>query len=298
MANVELMRPMTIPEIRARKTPGSGKSFKLTGEPLVAATAYDYTFARLADEAGIDIVLVGDSLGMVVQGQSTTLPVTMDEMIYHTRCVSRGLSHSLLVADLPFLSYQTSIERAIESSGRFLKEGGAAAVKIEGGVAIADVVAKLVSLDIPVMGHIGMTPQSVHRMGGFRMQGRERRQKSPVSAGTREQIIEDARALVDAGVFSIVLESIPSDLGQTISEMCAVPTIGIGAGPRCDGQILVCYDLLGLTQGRLPSFVKQFANVGDQVKAGFENYAKEVRKRTFPVSEPGTPAKPRVVSRN
>lgn len=301
MPRVELMRPITIPEIRARKTSSStsARGYKQIAEPLVAVTAYDFTFARIADDSGVDIVLVGDSLGMVIQGGSTTLPVTLEEMVYHTRCVSRGVSRALLVADMPFLSYQSSIQQAIESAGKFLKEGNAAAVKIEGGVAIAETVDRLVSLDIPVMGHIGMTPQSVHRMGGFRMQGRERRQRSAVSAGTRDQILDDARALVDAGVFAIVLEAIPGELAQTITETCSVPTIGIGAGPRCDGQILVSYDLLGLTQGHLPSFVKQFGKLGEDARVAFEAYADEVRKRSFPAAtEPGTRVKPRVVSRS
>lgn len=246
---------------------------------LVMVTAYDYTFAKLAEAAGMDIILVGDSLGMVIQGQSSTLPVTLDEVIYHTRCVSRGVSNALVVADMPFLSYQISEERAIESAGRLLKEGGAAAVKLEGGQAIAHIVRRLVDLDIPVMGHIGMTPQSIHRMGGFKVQGKAGNE----GAGSAEQILRDAEALQEAGAFSIVIECVPQELATTISKNLSIPTIGIGAGPECDGQVLVSYDLLGLQLSEhRPKFLKQFANLGQLAIDALSAYGDEVRRNAFP----------------
>lgn len=247
--------------------------------PLVMVTAYDYTFAKLAEAAGMDILLVGDSLGMVIQGQSSTLPVTLEEMIYHTRCVSRGASRALVVADMPFLSYQISEERAIESAGRLLKEGGASAVKLEGGEVVASTVRRLVNLDIPVMGHIGMTPQSIHRMGGFKVQG-----KSGLSgAGSAEQIIRDAKSLEEAGAFCVVIECVPQDLATQITSELSIPTIGIGAGPECDGQVLVSYDLLGLqSNAHRPKFLKQFADLGQAAIKALDTYGAEVRAKSFP----------------
>ena len=247
--------------------------------PLVMVTAYDFTFAKIAEAAGMDILLVGDSLGMVIQGQTSTLPVTLDEMIYHSRCVSRGASNALVIADMPFLSYQISDERAIESAGRLLKEGGAAGVKLEGGEVVAPTVRKLVALDIPVMGHIGMTPQSVHRMGGFKVQGKSGTQ----GAGSAEQILRDAKALEEAGAFCVVIECVPQDLAAHITEKLSIPTIGIGAGSSCDGQVLVSYDLLGLQSGEhRPKFLKQFAQLGQLAVDALKTYGDEVRTKAFP----------------
>lgn len=248
-------------------------------KPLVMVTAYDYTFAKLAEASGMDILLVGDSLGMVIQGQSSTLPVTLDEVIYHSRCVARGAKNALVIADMPFLSYQISQERAIESAGRLLKEGGAAGVKLEGGEAIAPTARRLVELDIPVMGHIGMTPQSVHRMGGFKVQGKS----GTNGVGSAEQILRDAKALEEAGAFCVVIECVPQDLAAQITEQLSIPTIGIGAGPSCDGQVLVSYDLLGLCSGNhRPKFLKQFAQLGHLATAALKTFGQEVREKTFP----------------
>ena len=264
---------ITVPTVRQWKV-AEGKH-----KPLVMVTAYDYTFAKLAEAAGMDILLVGDSLGMVIQGQSSTLPVTLDDVIYHTRCVSRGASNALVVADMPFLSYQISEERAIESAGRLIKEGGAAAVKLEGGEVVAPTVRRLVALDIPVMGHIGMTPQSIHRMGGFKVQG-----KSGTSgAGSADQILRDAKALEEAGAFCVVIECVPQDLAATITKELSIPTIGIGAGPDCDGQVLVSYDLLGLQfNDHRPKFLKQFAQLGNAAIEALSTYGEEVRTKAFP----------------
>ena len=265
----------TVPMLRAQKPSRDPQSMR-----IAALTAYDFTMARILDQGGVDVILVGDSLGMVVQGESTTLPVTLEQMIYHTRCVSRGVTRALVVADLPFLSYQVSIERAIESAGRLLKEGGAAAVKLEGGVAMADTIARLVALDIPVMGHVGMTPQSVHRMGGFKQQGRSHRDEahSSFSPGTWEQILEDAKAVEAAGAFSIVLEGVPTGLASSITEQLSIPTIGIAAGNACDGEILVSYDLLGLSLDLCPPFVKQPAPLGAEAVQVVQRFTEHVRE--------------------
>ena len=264
---------VTVPVVRQWKVVDD------THKPLVMVTAYDYTFAKLAEAAGIEILLVGDSLGMVIQGQSSTLPVTLDEVIYHTKCVSRGASKALVVADMPFLSYQISETHAIEAAGRLIKEGGAAAVKLEGGEVIAPTVRRLVDLDIPVMGHIGMTPQSIHRMGGYKVQGRN----SSHGAGSPEQIIRDAQALEEAGAFCVVIECVPQDLATTITKELSIPTIGIGASAECDGQVLVSYDLLGFqTSEHRPKFLKQFAQLGQAAVEAFATYADEVRTKTFP----------------
>ena len=209
---------------------------------LAMVTAYDYTFSRLADRAGVDLLLVGDSLAMVMQGGDNTLSVSMDEMVYHTRMVVRGRRRALVVADMPFLSYQVSVESAVANAGRLVKEGGAEAVKLEGGLTVVDAVRRLADIDVPVMGHIGLTPQSVHRMGGHKVQGRS----SGRAAGGRERLLEDALALEEAGAFCIVVEGVPADLGAEITAAVSVPTIGIGAGAACDGQVLVMHDLLGL----------------------------------------------------
>ena len=262
-------RKVTVPEILKRK----GGS-----DPIVALTAYDFPFGRIADEAGVDVILVGDSLGMVVQGMDTTLPVTMDEMVYHCRMVARARRRALLVGDLPFLSYQVSTTEALANAGRLIKEGAAEAVKLEGGVAVADTIRAIASVDIPVMGHIGLTPQSVHRMGGHKVQG-QRRGERP---GQRERVIEDALAAEDAGAFAVVLEGIPLDLAAEITGRLTIPTIGIGAGPHCDGQILVLHDVLGLCDRFVPKFAKRYAELWQAAGDAIGAYANEVRNGTFP----------------
>jgi 3-methyl-2-oxobutanoate hydroxymethyltransferase len=262
---------VTVPEIVKAKA---------TGRPIVALTAYDYPFARIADEAGVDLILVGDSLGMVVQGFDTTLPVTMDEMVYHTRMVARARRRALLVADLPFLSYQVSPLDAVANAGRLIKEGAAEAVKLEGGSAVAETIERIASVDIPVMGHIGLTPQSVHRMGGHKVQGR-RRGSAP---GQRERLIEDALAVEAAGAFAIVLEGIPLDLAAELTAQLTIPTIGIGAGPHCDGQILVLHDVLGLSDRPSPRFAQRYADLWSAARDAVGGYAAEVRGGAFPTA--------------
>jgi 3-methyl-2-oxobutanoate hydroxymethyltransferase len=259
---------------------------------IAMLTAYDYPFARIFDQAGIDVILVGDTLGMVVQGCDTTLPVTVDEIIYHLRMVTRACSHSLVVGDMPFLSYQIGVEDALRNAGRMIKEGGAEAVKLEGGLMIADTVRRLVEVDIPVMGHVGLTPQSIHRMGGYRVQGRTEGK----AAGCRERLLEDAAALEAAGAFAIVLEGMPAELGREITERCSIPTIGIGAGPECDGQVLVMHDMLGLTQTNRPRFVKAFAALSDTVSQAAAAYAREVREGVFPAPEHCYPSRKELTS--
>lgn len=251
---------------------------KERGDKIVALTCYDATFARLIDEAGVEVVLVGDSLGNVVQGQSSTLPVTLDDIVYHTRAVARGLQRAHLVADMPFMTYYNA-EVALPNAGRLLAEGGAHAVKLEGGAEIAPTVARLVATGIPVMGHIGLTPQSVHALGGHRVQGR--------GASARARLLRDAKALQDAGAYAIVLEGIPRGLAADISSSLLIPTIGIGAGEGCDGQILVLYDMLGLNPGFSPKFLKVFADLGMQVGQAVAAYSEEVKAGTFPAAEHG-----------
>lgn len=255
----------TVPMIMERKH---------SSKKIVALTAYDYSFARLLDTTDLDIILVGDSLAMVSLGHETTLPVTMDEMIIHVRSVNRGSHNALLVADMPFMSYQVSDEQAITNAGRFIQEAGAQAVKVEGGARMAGRIKALTDADIPVMGHIGLTPQSVNKLGGYRVQGKNYKDA--------RQIKQDARKLQEAGVFSIVLEGIPDDLAGEITQEVRVPTIGIGAGVQCDGQILVLHDLLGLGMNSSPKFVKQYANLGDEVQRAVGNYIQEVRDESFP----------------
>ena len=253
---------------------------------LVMSTAYDATFASLLSGSGVDPLLVGDSLGMVIQGHDTTVPVTLDEMIYHTRAVSRGSSNAHVVGDLPFMSYRVSKEQALTSATRMLQEGRAHSVKLEGGVDVADTVRALTQAGIPVMGHIGLTPQHVHAMGGFKVQGKDQE-------GAR-RIMADARALCDAGIFSLVLEGMPADLAQAITEEIDVPTIGIGAGPHCDGQVLVCYDFLGINMGFKPKFLKIFANLGQDIQNATQEYIKEVREGSFPGPEHSFKSKQRL----
>lgn len=237
-------------------------------------TAYDFTMARLVDEAGVDMVLVGDSLGMVVQGLTTTIPVTLEEMAYHCRAVARGLGRAHLVGDLPFMSYQVSPQQAVESAGKLMKEGACESIKLEGGQEIAEHVHRIVRAGVPVVGHVGLTPQSVHALGGFKVQGR--------GADGAEKVLADAVALEQAGAFAIVLEAIPPDVAAQVTALLSVPTIGIGAGASCDGQVLVCTDLLGLARGHQPKFAKRFANLGDLAVDAFAAYITEVRAGTFP----------------
>lgn len=261
---------------RPRVTVPAVRAMKARGEKIAMVTAYDATFARMIDEGGADVLLVGDSLGMVVQGLESTLPVTLDEMVYHTRAVARGARRALVVGDMPFMSYQVSPEDALRNAGRFLAEGGAHAVKLEGGAPMADTIARLVAVGIPVMAHVGLTPQSVHAMGGFKVQGR---------GDDGERVLADARAVADAGAFSLVLEGIPSELAARITRALDIPTIGIGAGVECDGQVLVSYDLLGLTPELRPKFVKRYAELYAEGRSAVARYVGEVRSGVFPGAE-------------
>lgn len=247
---------------------------KVEGTKITVLTAYDATMARLLDRAGIDVLLVGDSLGMVVLGYENTIPVTLDMMIHHTRAVSRGSSRALIVADMPFLTYQISADEAIRNAGRLVQEGGAAAVKLEGGRAVLDVVRRLTEYGIPVMGHLGLTPQSVHALGGFRQQAQD--------AESAARLLDDAKALEEAGAFSMVLESIPSDLACKVTSSVSIPTIGIGAGPHCDGQVLVSYDAFGLNDVAVPPFVRQYAQLAKTIVGATQSYIDEVRSGKFP----------------
>ena len=241
---------------------------------ITMLTAYDYPFAKMVDEAGIDAIIVGDSVGMVVQGLDNTLPVTMEEMIYHTKVVSRAAKNAMVIGDLPFMSYQASIEDAIKNAGRFLKEAGATAVKIEGGIEVTEHIRHMTKSDIPVMAHIGLTPQSIHRMGGYKVQG-----KTEESA---KRLIEEAHEAEDAGACSLLLEAIPSGLARRITEELSIPTIGIGAGPYCDGQVLVLHDVLGLFERFLPRFAKQYTNLKEETIRAIRAYKEEVEKGIFP----------------
>jgi 3-methyl-2-oxobutanoate hydroxymethyltransferase len=250
---------------------------KQRGELITCLTAYDYSFARILDQAGVEILLVGDSLGCVVQGNHNTLAVTMDEMVYHTRLVVRGRQRALVIGDMPFLSYQVSKEQALQNAGRFLQEAGAEAVKLEGGVAVRETIEGIVKAGIPVMGHIGLTPQSVHQFGGYKIQGRERNR--------REIVLRDAQAVQDAGAFAVVLEGMPLDLAEEITGRLAIPTIGIGAGAHCDGQVLVLHDMLGLFDDFTPKFVKRYADLKAAVNGAVKDYIGEVKSRKFPAEE-------------
>ncbi|MFT7518216.1 MAG: 3-methyl-2-oxobutanoate hydroxymethyltransferase [Kiritimatiellia bacterium] len=258
----------------ANKTVLDLHKMKADNNKIVMVTAYDYTMARLVDAAGVDMVLVGDSLGMVVQGHDSTLPVTVDEMLYHTRCVSRGLSQAHLTGDLPFMSYQVSIEDALRAAGRMLQEGRAHSVKLEGGVRSAPAIHRIVDAGIPVVGHVGLTPQSVHAMGGFKVQGR--------SDEAARRVLTDALAVEDSGAFCVVLEGLPSDLAQEITEALSIPTIGIGAGAGCDGQVLVCNDILGLDLAFKPRFVKRYAQLQPVITDAIQAFADDVRSGEFP----------------
>jgi 3-methyl-2-oxobutanoate hydroxymethyltransferase len=261
------LKKVTVPELVARKG----------GAPIAMVTAYDVTMARLLDEGGADVLLVGDSLGMVVQGHANTIPVTLDEICYHGRAVARGTRRAHVVGDMPFMSFQVSPTQAVESAGRLMKEGAFESVKLEGGEDYAEHVRRIVSAGIPVMGHIGLMPQSVHAMGGFKVQGK--------GDSAAQRLVADARALQDAGAYAIVLEAIPPDVAEAVTRAVAIPTIGIGAGPSCDGQVLVCYDLLGMYRDLKPKFAKRFAEVGDQIVLAMQAYVGEVQERTFPAPE-------------
>lgn len=249
---------------------------KTDGKKIPILTAYDYPTAKILDEAGIPLILVGDSAGMVFAGDKNTLSVTMDEMLYHVRAVARGAAHALIVADMPFLSYQVSFEDAKRNAGLFIQEG-AAVVKLEGGVNTADTIKAIVDMDVPVMGHVGLTPQSVHRMGGYRVQGREKIQ--------RKKILHDAKAVEKAGAFSMVLEGIPADLAKEITATVSIPTIGIGAGPHCDGQVLVIHDVLGLYDEVKPRFIKRYANLKEIIGSAVNEFMDDVQQGKFPGKE-------------
>jgi 3-methyl-2-oxobutanoate hydroxymethyltransferase len=251
--------------------------YKDEGRHFAMLTAYDYLSARILDEAGIPVLLVGDSLGMVMLGHQTTLPVTMDDMLVHAKAVARGARQALLVGDMPFMSYQVSPEEAVRNAGRFIQEGGMHAVKLEGGGPAIEITRRLSEIGVPVMGHLGLTPQSVHAMGGFKVQGK--------SAAQAARITTDARALEEAGAFSIVLEGIPSKLAASLTHELRIPTIGIGAGPATDGQVLVFHDMLGLTTGKAPKFVKRYANLAEEITRAATEYAEDVRTGKFPGPE-------------
>jgi len=246
---------------------------KEKGERIVALTAYDFPFAQMVDESGVHMILVGDSVGMVVQGEATTLPVTMDDMIYHTRIVTRATGHAMVIGDMPFMSYQARMEDAVANAGRFLKEAGATAIKLEGGATVRDIIKRISDAGIPVQAHIGLTPQSVHQMGGYKVQRDE------------DRLVADAIEVQEAGAFSVVLEGIPSEISERITKTLAIPTIGIGAGPYCDGQILVLHDLLGLHDRHVPKFVKQYAHLKEIAQSAIKEYFEEVQNGTFPSKE-------------
>ena len=250
---------------------------KERGEPITMLTAYDYPTALAMDRAGVDAILVGDSLGMVVLGYETTLPVTMEDMLHHAKAVARGARHAHLVGDMPFMSYQASAADAVRNAGRFLQEAGMDAVKLEGGRHVAGTIEAIVAAGIPVVGHIGLTPQSVHQLGGFRTQGK--------TAEAARQLVADAHALEEAGCYALVLEAIPDRVAELISQRLRIPTIGIGAGPGCDGQVLVTHDLLGLFDGFTPKFVKQYASIHAEMARAFAAYLEEVKAHSFPAPE-------------
>jgi 3-methyl-2-oxobutanoate hydroxymethyltransferase len=253
------------------------RAYKESGERFAMLTAYDYLTAQILDEAGVPVLLVGDSLGMVMLGYDSTVPVTVDEMLHHTRAVRRGAQRAVVVGDMPFMSYQGSIDEGMRNAGRFLKEGGATAVKLEGGGPVVDLTSRLTGAGIPVMAHVGLTPQSVNQFGGFKVQGRD--------AAAADRIVDDAVSLAQAGAFAVVVEGVPADVGRRVTEVVAVPTIGIGAGPDTDGQVLVISDLLGLTGGRLPRFVKQYAALRGSITDAVKSFTAEVASGDYPGPE-------------
>ncbi len=270
--STQLLAPQPVRPVTIRTL----QRFKREGQKIAALTAYDYTFARLVDTAGIDIILVGDSLGNIVQGHDSTLPVTLEDIIYHSRAVRRGIRRAHLVGDLPFMTYQISTEQALANAGRLMQEGACHSVKLEGGQERAEAVARIVAAGIPVMGHLGLTPQSVHQLGGHRVQGRKK--------DAAQRILDDARALQDAGAYAIVLECVPEGLAQEITQTLEIPTIGIGAGRGCDGQILVLHDLLGLGDFD-PRFVRRFAQLGEATRDAVRSYKDAVQAGSFPSEE-------------
>jgi 3-methyl-2-oxobutanoate hydroxymethyltransferase len=263
---------ITAPEIQQRKSLAAGSA--ANSKKIACLTAYDYPTARLVDEAGVDVILVGDSLGMVVLGYDSTLPVSIDEMLHHTRAVRRGAHRALVVADMPYGSYHTDLSESLRNAMRFIKDGGAEAVKVEGGERRLELIARLTEAEIPVMGHVGLTPQSINTLGGYRVQGK--------TADSAEQLLRDARAVEAAGAFAIVLEAMPRELAAQITREVRIPTIGIGAGPDCDGQILVLTDMLGLTFGSTPKFSRQYAGLGEVISGAVREYCDDVRNSSFP----------------
>jgi 3-methyl-2-oxobutanoate hydroxymethyltransferase len=262
---------------RGRWTAPAIAAQKRRGELIAVATAYDFPTARLADEAGVEVLLVGDSLGTVVLGYESTLPVTMADMLHHVKAVVRARPAALVVADMPFMSYQASVEEAVRNAGRFVQEGGADAIKLEGGERVAPAVRRIAESGIPVMGHLGLTPQSVLAFGGYKVQGK--------GEGEAERLIGEARLLEQCGCFALVLEGIPAALGEAVTRAIGIPTIGIGAGAACDGQVLVSHDLLGLTQGRVPKFVRRYADLAGTMREAFARYVADVKARRFPADE-------------
>ena len=263
---------ITVPDLLQRKSLAAG--FLSNSAKITCLTAYDYATARLLDEAGVDVLLVGDSVGMVVLGYESTLPVSIEEMLHHTRAVKRGTRRALVVADMPYGSYHSDMAESLRNAMRFVKQAGAEAVKVEGGERRLELIVRLTEAEIPVMGHVGLTPQSVNALGGYRVQGK--------TADAAEQLLRDARSVEAAGAFAVVLEAVPRELAAQITRELRIPTIGIGAGPDCDGQILVIHDLLGLTFGRTPKFARQYANVGEIISKAARDYCEDVRGGTFP----------------
>ena len=261
----------------SKVTTSTIRQMKAEGKPITMLTAYDYSMAKMVDDAGIDMILVGDSLANVMLGYDSTLPVTMDEMVHHVKAVCRGAERAMVVADLPFMSYQVSVEEGLRNAGRFLKETAAQAVKLEGGLEVAETVRAIVNAGIPVVGHLGLTPQSVHQMGGYKVQGKDE--------SAAKKLIADAKALEDAGAFCLVLEGVPAPLAKLATESLSIATIGIGAGPSCDGQVLVIHDMLGLYPRSSPKFVKKYANLFGDMVAAVKQYKEEVTARTFPGPE-------------
>ncbi|MCC7382307.1 MAG: 3-methyl-2-oxobutanoate hydroxymethyltransferase [Deltaproteobacteria bacterium] len=269
--------PTGSPKLESKVTVTRLRAMKAEGDRITMVTCYDASFARLAERGGAEVLLVGDSLGMVIQGEETTIPVTIDDIVYHTRAVRRGARHAHVVADMPFMSYQGGWQHALQSAGRLFKEGGAESVKLEGGEEVAESIDRLVRAGVPVMGHVGLTPQSVHAMGGFKIQG-----KDPEGA---RRILADARAVEQAGAYAIVLEGMPLELARVITASLSIPTIGIGAGPDCDGQVLVIYDLLGMNPDFAPKFVKRYAELGTVIPEAIARFREEVKGREFPADE-------------
>ncbi|MGC1490082.1 MAG: 3-methyl-2-oxobutanoate hydroxymethyltransferase [Candidatus Acidiferrum sp.] len=263
---------ITVPELLQRKASSAASVFH--SQKITCLTAYDYPMARLVDEAGVDIVLVGDSVGMVALGYESTLPVSIEEMLHHTRAVKRGTKRALVVADMPYGSYHTDTSESVRNAMRFVKEASAEAVKVEGGERRLELIVRLTEAEIPVMGHVGLTPQSVNALGGYRVQGK--------TVDAAEQLLRDARAVEAAGAFAVVLEAVPRELAAQITRELRIPTIGIGAGPDCDGQVLVIHDMLGLTFGPTPKFARQYANVGEMIARAAREYCEDVRRGNFP----------------